>query len=78
MRRRSYEQGYGQEERSEEEAGQVSAGEARREEGEETEPRRVSALEAWLAEVALALSISLAHGNRERAVGATRVPRYTP
>src|SRR5437868_3253164 len=34
----NHEQGYGQEEGSEEEAGQVSAGEARREEGEETEP----------------------------------------
>src|SRR5205807_606618 len=34
----NHEQGYGQEEGSEEKAGQVSAGEARREEGEETEP----------------------------------------
>src|SRR5207237_8523512 len=34
----NHEQGYGQEEGSEEEAGQVSAGEARREEGAETEP----------------------------------------
>lgn len=35
----SYEQGYGQEERREEKAGKVSAGETRRQEGEETEPR---------------------------------------
>jgi hypothetical protein len=33
----NYEQGYGQEEGSEEETGKVSAGEARREEGKETE-----------------------------------------
>src|SRR5438874_5664977 len=34
----NHEQGYGQEEGSEEKASQVAAGEARREEGEETEP----------------------------------------
>src|SRR5260370_41863730 len=39
MRRRNHEQEYGQEEGSEEEAGKVSAGKARREAGEETEPR---------------------------------------
>jgi hypothetical protein len=42
----NHEQGYGQEEGSEEEAGKVSAGEARREAGEETEPR-VSGLRWW-------------------------------